>query len=717
MSKPHSISSLPGSPSGYLDSLSRILKYTQHQSPTRGQITDWWNGTFDQPDSEESILQIIRFLQSIELIEKSSGRYKVAERGEVYYREKDPALIFEWIAENNSELVGVLEYLQSGPAPTEKITSEFEEEEREETIKLVLDWLIGLDAIAYNGDRCHLTSVGIDLLEDENGYIATSTDNRRLVTIKVSNSEGMREHYEQTVASDVSAEAVSRVTGDTFDRTDLRIWGNRSTTIADKRVQKGDVLLFYSGQDGYIALAEVLFAEEYNSAQAARLYEEIWPNFVADDPFNYVIYLSNVSKPSIDTDHFFSDAVLDWGDHPNDGWTPLDDYKTQIAATYGSLDTFLSESIEETLYNYWDLKEWPVDTDLAKKVKRQLERKGQVLLYGPPGTGKTYTADTFARWWTGVQDCDVDSEERIEEVTFHPSYSYEDFMEGYSIVTDAKEAGNNGGDVNSAGSFGLKDGVFKEFCEDAQDEYDSWLESGQKGEIPKYVFVIDEVNRGNIAKILGEIIKVTEYSKRGESVKLAHSGQPFQIPRNVYLIATMNTADQSIALVDAAIRRRFAAIAAPPEYSVLYNSCEFPFESRAEALELLETGRVNFDALQAASVLSLEVINRRIVETAGLGKGMRIGHSYLLPGEWDHSEVSRERALVDVWRYDILTLLEEYFFGEFDSMQRLVFGSTDCDLFDQQTEDIADFTVETLRTVLKDLVLTNRDLIQLANNE
>jgi 5-methylcytosine-specific restriction protein B len=554
-----------------------------------------------------------------------------------------------------------------------------------------------------------------------------STEDTRLVTIRVSQSGGMRQHFQETVLSDVPSETVSRFTDRNLLREEVRLWGNRQSTVSGQEVSEGDWLLFFLS-DEYVAVAEVAGTEKLNDERAMDFCEEIWPTYDADDPFNYIVYLSRVYTADINLDRFWDNDVVGYTGHPYDGWTALDDHREAIAAEYGSLGEFIDSSTGNLQYDYWNLSEWPLDPSFLKRLNRQLERKRQVILYGPPGTGKSYTADTFAQWAVGRESRALDPDDRIKNVTFHPSFSYENFIEGYTISDDSDGmenssttlgdfSGSEGKAESESGSpFELKDGVFKEFCERAKEAYREWQESRSSGSPPSYLLLIDEINRGNLAKVFGELITLIEKSKRGRPAELAHSGDEFTVPPNVYLIGTMNTADQSIALVDAALRRRFATIPVPPNYEVLYDHEAYPFDSRQEAYDLIQTGRSGFEPLLAASVLALEVINLKIIHDSNLDRGKRIGHSYLLPEAWQQPGMREERALTDVWRYDILPLLEEYYFGEFSRLMRDIFDTDQSPLFDERTQDIGNFDPDTLQRYLIDLVEQNRNRLDLGGS-
>ena len=258
-----------------------------------------------------------------------------------------------------------------------------------------------------------------------------------------------------------------------------------------------------------------------------------------------------------------------------------------------------------------------------------LERKGQVILYGPPCTGKTYWAEVTARelvarscfgtpfeQLTGDQKTLIlgdgnNSHGLVRLCSFHPAYGYEDFLEGFRPET-----------VNGQMHFTLKDGVFKNLCKDAQASPDR-----------KFYLIIDEINRGDIPRIFGELLSVLEKNKRGKAILLPLTGKPFQVPDNVYVIGTMNTADRSIALLDTALRRRFGFI------------------------ELMTDDSVLGDAVVGGIPLGpwLKALNERICDHVGRdARNLQIGHSYLLEDEHPIGDFS---TFAKVIQDDILPLL------------------------------------------------------------
>ena len=321
--------------------------------------------------------------------------------------------------------------------------------------------------------------------------------------------------------------------------------------------------------------------------------------------------------------------------------------------------------------------------DRSDEIDRQLESKKQVVFYGPPGTGKTYVAQNFARWWTNQQDVDSPAQSRFETVTFHPSFTYEDFIEGLSAES------NDSGAVE----YSVEDGILKRISKNARDDYKA---ADNDEEAPRYVLVIDEINRGNIAQIFGETITLLEDDKRDEVfTQLAHSDERFTVPPNLYVIGTMNTADRSISLVDAALRRRFRFLPFPPDMNELaeYHGME-GMEEVAETASESEDG---YDVLMSLSIIALKRTNEKILDSPDLGKGKQIGHSYLMG-------VEDTQGLVDTWKYDILPLLEEYYFGQFDRIRQDIFEGGGSALVDWERERVRDFDANDLLETLGELV-------------
>ena len=327
--------------------------------------------------------------------------------------------------------------------------------------------------------------------------------------------------------------------------------------------------------------------------------------------------------------------------------------------------------------------ELPSKPDSAEEIKRQLVQNKQVILYGPPGTGKTFDAKRFATRWVHKKTEREPTGKQIRSVTFHPSFSYEDFIEG--LTANATESGSI--------SYDVEDGVLKHVAEDANDA----LESTPAGERPPpFVLIIDEINRGNLAQIFGEVITLLEEDKRGNfEVELAHSGDSFTLPPNLYVIGTMNTADQSISLVDTALRRRFRFVDFPPNLDVVFEQYD-TIDAGMEPEELVTAPNAvvsDRNRLLAASILAIDELNERILDAAQLGKGKQLGHTYLL-------EHDSKAAVVDAWRFDILPQLEEYYFGQLDRLREDLLDGTGETLFNWDTERIQSFNANDLYTAL-----------------
>lgn len=256
-----------------------------------------------------------------------------------------------------------------------------------------------------------------------------------------------------------------------------------------------------------------------------------------------------------------------------------------------------------------------MDAAPLQEIVDLLQRRGQVVLYGPPGTGKTYVAKRLAEHLVGDPS-------RVRLVQFHPSFSYEDFFEGYRPVLREGQA-----------TFELRDGPLRLLAAEA---------AGPEHRDDAYVLIIDEMNRANLAKVFGELYFLLEY--RDETVRPQYRPQtPFYLPPNLFIIGTMNTADRSIALVDAAIRRRFPFVEMHP--------------SEAPVADVLQRYAVARGVADDRAALLAE-LNARMGQA---GRDLQIGPSYLM-----RPEIETDADLRLVWRYDILPLLEEHYYGQHD---------------------------------------------------
>lgn len=297
--------------------------------------------------------------------------------------------------------------------------------------------------------------------------------------------------------------------------------------------------------------------------------------------------------------------------------SPYPDYVEQLIALFAEdtpEEVTEQKEIKYPPYSKDDfLEEVFMDEDTYDTLVELLDVKYNIILQGAPGVGKTFAAKRLAYSIMGEKDTS-----RVSVIQFHQSYSYEDFIQGY------RPDGNG---------FKLENGAFYKFCKDAEED----------NERP-YFFIIDEINRGNLSKILGELMMLIEKDKRGEKVKLLYSNEKFTVPDNVRIIGMMNTADRSLALIDYALRRRFAFFDFVPAFST--QSFKTYIESKENA---------KLDKL----ISVVENLNNAISNDESLGEGFRIGHSYFCTDK----EVT-DKWLNSVVEYEILPLLKEYWFDE-----------------------------------------------------
>lgn len=369
----------------------------------------------------------------------------------------------------------------------------------------------------------------------------------------------------------------------------------------------------------------------------------------------------------------------------SEGAELLDYDGSKQVATFTQIRDGVPENLyEEIRQRYIELNE----IDGSGEIERQLRDKKQAVFYGPPGTSKTYAATKLADWWRAEENKNAVGKEQVRSVTFHPSFAYEDFLEGFTSEVKGNQV-----------EYSYEDGALLKIVEDATEAY----ERSEDGEAPPFFLIIDEINRGELAQIFGETITLLEEDKRlGErnqmSTELAHSGRKFSIPPNLYVIGTMNTADESIALIDTALRRRFRLIPFPPEAERVVEYYDLGNEDLAQ----LARDGSGFEQLLSVSVLALDEINNRILSEPHLGKGKQIGHTYLL-------ELDSEQELIDTWRFEILPQLEKHYFGQFENLHKDLFHDLESDninIIDTDNRRIAEFDrgelYEDLRTIVPD---------------
>ena len=353
-----------------------------------------------------------------------------------------------------------------------------------------------------------------------------------------------------------------------------------------------------------------------------------------------------IGRGVVKSDYIFDDSVEDefknirrihWtdkGEWPHPGQavmktltdiTAYTDYVEQLNALFETEDDvdeteeddskFPLYTKEDFLYGKEDGKDRVfMSEDDYNTLVGLVKNKKNVILQGAPGVGKTFVAKRLAYSMIGKKNPN-----RVMLVQFHQSYSYEDFIEGFR--------------PGSSGGFEIKKGSFYNFCKKAQ--YDPEHE---------YFFIIDEINRGNLSKIFGELFMLIENDKRGNELQLLYSDEKFFVPKNVYIIGMMNTADRSLAMLDYALRRRFAFFDMKSGFDT-----EGFFEYRKKL------ANKKFDKL----ITTVENLNKVISTDDSLGEGFCIGHSYFC--NLDHVS---DKTLSDIVEYELIPLLKEYWFDE-----------------------------------------------------
>ena len=278
----------------------------------------------------------------------------------------------------------------------------------------------------------------------------------------------------------------------------------------------------------------------------------------------------------------------------------------------------------ETTYEKYSredfLDEVYMSEDDLTDLENLLKNKKNIILQGAPGVGKTFCARRLAFEIMGEKD-----ESRVSMVQFHQNYSYEDFILGY------KPSGSD---------FELQRGIFYKFCISAANNPDK-----------PYFFIIDEINRGNLSKIFGELLMLIEKDYRGEKLTLAYKDENFFVPKNIYIIGMMNTADRSLAMIDYALRRRFSFFNIRPGF-------------QSDGFKKYQAALANprFDRL----IEKVEELNRAIAKDESLGSGVELGHSYFC---------CRKNGVNNAWlhqviNYDIIPMLHEYWFDNRSELKK-----------------------------------------------
>ena len=429
---------------------------------------------------------------------------------------------------------------------------------------------------------------------------------------------GYLENIKKTLASSLSSEKLARliqILAEAETEEDAQkllseggvvyAWGSKRYARNEiHKMRPGDVVIFIvKGDPTYYGRVTRVLEDGIDLPVRQEISKELWQ----DDAWEYIWFMEDVRPPASTTRDL-------------EGYLGRRLDNTFFGGgSFRGLDLRdASNKSEEDLLRFLETGEGPQvkitdgeeeDAEIARMRKLLVEKK-QLILYGPPGTGKTYKAIKLAK--------DVAEEDAISIIQFHPSYSYEEFVVGLKPVVEEGQL-----------SFRPVDGAFKRLCDRAREDPDR-----------PYVMVIDEINRGNIPKIFGELLLLLEYRDQKVSLPYVPSDEAWGIPENVLLIGTMNTADRSIALIDVALRRRFYFAEMAPDYELLEG---WLMERSTEEMAYLV-------------VKLAQTMNARI--TRLVDRHHEIGHTYFMRDGMDWPK------LRTVMYHEVIPLLEEYFYNE-----------------------------------------------------
>lgn len=301
------------------------------------------------------------------------------------------------------------------------------------------------------------------------------------------------------------------------------------------------------------------------------------------------------------------------------GSVVIDENVAKIGADIEDVDEMDPEDFTYTKKDF--IEEVFMTDENYDQLSAILHRKKNIILQGAPGVGKTFAAKRLAYSIMGAKD-----DSRVAMVQFHQSYTYEDFIMGFRPTCSG---------------FELRKGIFYNFCKKAEVDIDH-----------AYFFIIDEINRGNLSKIFGELFMLIESDKRGTPVQLLYTDEVFTVPENVYIIGMMNTADRSLAMLDYALRRRFAFFEIEPGFEIS------GFINYRQSLD-----NKKFDIL----IERVENLNRAIAADESLGKGFCIGHSFFCNLTQEKID---DQTLFGIVEYELIPLLQEYWFDEPEKVEK-----------------------------------------------
>ncbi len=381
------------------------------------------------------------------------------------------------------------------------------------------------------------------------------------------------------------------------------------TVIKQKQVKWNITMgLYWIRPNTFINLDSTNRAFVQNSANLSDDFAEIFKNLDNGVPSGEE-YISMCEQANAE----LSSGNYDYNNFPELSYAAWTSFKNDSDDDSAETDEDTTENENEAYTKDDFLNDVFMESKEYDRLVGLLEMKYNVILQGAPGVGKTYAAKRLAYSIMGEKD-----ENRIKFVQFHQSYSYEDFIQGY-------RPRDNG--------FDLKNGVFYDFCHKAENDIDR-----------PYFFIIDEINRGNLSKILGELMMLIEKDHRGERLNLLYLNEEFCVPKNIRIIGMMNTADRSLAMMDYALRRRFAF---------------YSFEPAFKNPKFIDYQESKKNKKFSNLIDAVEKLNEEIANDDNLGKGFEIGHSYFCTDE----DITDE-WLNNVIEYEIKPLISEYWFDE-----------------------------------------------------
>jgi 5-methylcytosine-specific restriction protein B len=673
----------PGSVDEYRTNLVKLLEEVSGQPISESDLIDWMVGNLGNLRSRRSAGDKLNHFEHMGVITEISGEYELTDLGEEALDGDSREIFFNTLRETYIGFDEIIQAMAEGPQSRSEIKTilsqfSYHNWESSDQPKRRLDWLRSLDVVTEwdsNTSKFVLTETGSSLAR-EAGVLDYTIDRwgQDVYFISACNDD-VRENFYRAVVEGINPKTI----GLDYDADRIPIWGRKDTTLAADP-SAGDWFVFYqNGRRSMFTYAARLREDPISDSDAG---EWIWGG-----DYEYIYPLESLTPIDIDNVWLQREVRGYKIDHIQ-GMKGLGNGKCQgryrLQYLYDSADDFVAAHARPDFEN----------------LREQLRTDGQVIMYGPPGTGKTYTAKQFADWWHAISPDRCSPDEMLESTTFHPAYSYEDFIEGLTA-----NATSNGV------SYEYKSGVFKSIVERIEENTQT---PGER--VPPYLLLIDEINRGNLPEILGELVTQLEWDKRGGQpgavpANLAHSGESepdFTVPSNLYLIGTMNTADQSITLIDAAIRRRFGFLQRDPDITFAANRMGYgSFTQSDESWKEDAQADLNESAplarrLQAGTVLAVAKINRKLLEETNEARGKRIGHTYVL-GKKRGEGNPDANSIRNLWLHKLFPLLEEFFYNDFRTLREVVFENTS-ELFDEQGFD--SLTAEELATALRTYVQT-----------